>query len=525
MNFLRGDRTNEGTFYRQRTHVLGDIVSSEARYVKAPVFNYGDFGYGDFKIAKATRAGAVYVAANDGMLHAFDAASGRENWAYIPSMVLPNIFRLADKAYSGQHEYFVDNTPEVGDICPNAPGSTCASTQWKTILVGGLNRGGKGYYALDVTNPASPALLWEFTHASLGYSFGNPVITKLQDGTWVVLFSSGYNNTDGLGRLFILNANTGSLLHSISTGAGSALPGGTPSGLGGIVGHAVSPLLDNTSVAVYGGDLLGNLWRFDINDTIGAPGRDAQLLATFTDASSNAQSIQARPTVITKDGLTIVLAGTGRFLGTTDVANIQFQSYYAVKDNLGSTTYGAIRTPANGFIQQTLTAGTCPSSPANPFCVAGQVVRTSSNNAVDWATNNGWYVDFLTGGERSTTNPSLQLGTLLFTTITPLASSANACGDENGTAASFLYALDFATGGALQGSAGAVSGISLGSGLATAPVFVKLEDGSVRAIIRVSGGPVSGTDMGYTPPPPIPPIAPPPTSNLRRITWRELPTQ
>ncbi|MBK8742334.1 MAG: hypothetical protein IPM02_23820, partial [Betaproteobacteria bacterium] len=199
VNFLRGDRTNEGTFYRQRTHVLGDIVSSEARYVKVPVFNYGDFGYGDFKIAKATRTGGVYVAANDGMLHAFDAGSGQENWAYIPSMVLPNIFQLADKAYSGQHQYFVDNTPEVGDICPNAPGSTCASNEWKTILVGGLNRGGKGYYALDITNPASPALLWEFTHAGLGYSFGNPVITKLQDGTWVVMFSFGLQQRRRIG--------------------------------------------------------------------------------------------------------------------------------------------------------------------------------------------------------------------------------------------------------------------------------------------------------------------------------------
>ncbi|MBK9609064.1 MAG: PQQ-binding-like beta-propeller repeat protein [Betaproteobacteria bacterium] len=520
VNFLRGDRTNEVTFYRKRVHVLGDIVASEARYVQKPLFNYGDAGYGDFKIAKTARNGAVYVAANDGMLHAFDAATGQENWAYIPSMVLPNMYKLADFNYASQHQYFVDNTPETGDICPNAPGSACDATQWKTILVGGLNRGGKGYYALDVTNPASPALLWEFTDANLGYSFGNPAITKLQNGTWVVMFSSGYNNADGLGHLYVLNANTGALIRNISNGTGSAT---TPSGLGGIAGHANSPLTDNTSIAVYAGDLLGNLWRYDINGNIGAAGYDAQLLASFRDASNNVQSIQAEPTVITKDGVTIVLAGTGRFLGTSDVANVDFQSFYAVKDTMGSTTHGAIRTSANGFVQQTLTSGTCPNDPANPFCLPGQLVRTSSSIAVDWTTNNGWYVDFLTGGERAATNPALQLGTLLFTTITPVSNNANACGLSSGTADSFIYALDYATGGAVQGSGG-VSGVSLGSGFATAPIFVKLADGSVTALIRVSDGAGTGTDLGSTRrwDPPIPPR---PQGTLRRISWRELPTQ
>jgi type IV pilus assembly protein PilY1 len=508
------------TFYRPRTHVLGDIVSSEARYVQMPLFRYGDAGYGDFKIAKATRAGAVYVSANDGMVHAFDAATGQENWAYIPSAVLPNLYQLADKNYSAQHQYFVDNTPEVGDICPNAPSSACTATQWKTILVGGLNRGGKGYFALDITDPATPALLWEFTDANLGYSFGNPVITKLRDGTWVVMFSSGYNNADGLGRLYILNANTGALIRSISNATGSA---GSPSGLGGITGYAITPVADNTSIAAYGGDLLGNLWRFDINGNIGAAGYDAQLLASFKDAGNNAQPIESEPSIVTRSGATIVFVGTGRFLGISDVSNVQGQSFYAVKDPMNASTYGAIRTPATGFVQQTLTSDTCPSAPANPFCVPGQAVRTGSSNAVDWATQNGWYIDFVTGGERSTTNPSLQLGTLLFTTITPLAASALACGDSTGHAASFVYALDYSTGGVVQG-AGGVAGVSLGSGMATAPIFTELGDGSVTAIIRVSDGSGSGTDMGGFR---IskPPIAPRPASSVRRVSWRELPTQ
>ncbi|HEX7648582.1 MAG TPA: PilC/PilY family type IV pilus protein, partial [Noviherbaspirillum sp.] len=169
VNFLRGDRTNEGTFYRKRTHVLGDIVSAEARYVKTPLFDYSDSGYSDFKTSMTSRKGVVYVGANDGMLHAFEADSGKELWAYVPGIVLPDLYKLADKNYSTQHQFYVDGTPEVGDICPNAPSASCSSGQWKTILVGGLNRGGKGYYALDVTDPDAPVLLWEFTDSSFGY--------------------------------------------------------------------------------------------------------------------------------------------------------------------------------------------------------------------------------------------------------------------------------------------------------------------------------------------------------------------
>ena len=213
VEFLRGDRSKEGDeegkYFRTRTHVLGDIVASEARYVKTPLFRYGDTGYADYKAAQMDRAGMVYVGANDGMLHAFKAETGQEAWAYIPSMVLPDIHKLADKEYAAKHQFFVDNSPEVGDICPTAPTTACTGAQWKTILVGGLNRGGKGYYALDITNPAAPVLLWEFTDANLGYTYGNPRITKLKDGTWVVIFASGYNNADGVGRLYIRNAYTG----------------------------------------------------------------------------------------------------------------------------------------------------------------------------------------------------------------------------------------------------------------------------------------------------------------------------
>lgn len=522
VNFLRGDRSNEGTLYRQRAHVMGDIVSSEGRYVKVPLFSYTDTNYSAFKALKSSRAGTVYVAANDGMLHAFDAETGQERWAYVPSYVLPNLYKLADKNYKTLHQYFVDSSPETGDICPNAPSAACASTEWKTILVGGLNRGGKGYFAIDITNPASPSLLWEFTDANLGYSYSNPKITKLKDGTWVVLFASGYNNADGLGRLYVVNANTGALIRSISTGQGSAA---SPSGLARIAAHSTTATTDNTTRAVYGGDLLGNLWRFDINNDIAPAGFEAQLLVSLKDSSGNIQPITAKPIIATVSGKPVVFVGTGRFLGVTDVADTHVQTFYAVKDNSDTTTFGNPHTISSGFVQQTLTSGTCPATAPTTVCVPGQAVRTGSSNAVDWSSKNGWYVDFLTGGERATTDPTLALGTLLFTTIYPNNSSASACGTETGdSSASYVYALDYRTGAPIANTAGVV-GVSLGNVIATRVVVIRLSDGSLRGLIRTSGGSDSGggTDLGGTEV--IDPTVASLGGSTRRVSWRELVTE
>ena len=519
VSYLSGDRSKEGTYFRKRVHVLGDIVASEARYVKTPMFNYADANYSAYKALKADRTGMVYVGANDGMLHAFDATSGQEAWAYIPEIVLPNLYKLADKNYGTQHQYFVDDTPEVGDICPNGS-SGCAADTWKTILVGGLNRGGKGYYALDITNPAVPLLLWEFTNSNLGYTYGNPRITKLKNGTWVVLLTSGYNSTDGLGRVYVLNANTGALISDSS--GNNSISTGVAADLARLGAHVLTPDTDNTTVAAYGGDTGGNLWRFDINGDIGASGRDAQLLVSFTDSAGTPQPVTTKPTIASVNGRPVVYVGTGRYLGTTDVTNTSFQAFYAVLDKYDSTTYGNPRVTANGFIHQTLTSTTCPTGTPTSVCSPSQEVRTSTSNAVDWTVNNGWYIDFLTGGERSSTDPTLGLGSLLFTTIRPQTSSVNACGAP-GNPASFLYVLNYLTGAAVVG-ANTVTGVSLGAGLVTRPVLIELADGSVRALIRSANAVATGTDMGATS---IlsPTINAPSSANLRRVSWRELTTR
>ena len=275
VNYLRGDRSNENGVFRARKGVLGDIVNASPVFVGAPPFKYADEGYAEFARNQATRVKTVYIAANDGMLHAISADStggGNERWAFIPSAVIPNLHLLADKDYAEKHRYFVDGSPIVGDVADS-------NGTWRTILVGGLNKGGKAYYALDITNPNSPSLLWEFdttNDADLGLTYGNPIITKIKvkdeaastaDTTvykqvWTVMFSSGYNNHTsggtGVGALYIVDANTGSLIKKIQTTEernGVDVTVGdtdTPSGLGKI-NVWVESETDNLARRAYGG--------------------------------------------------------------------------------------------------------------------------------------------------------------------------------------------------------------------------------------------------------------------------------
>ena len=534
VNFLRGDRSNEDAtvsspskFYRKRASVLGDIVSAQPQYVGAPTRYYNDPNYGAFKTAQASRTPIVYTAANDGMLHAFNANTGQEEWAYIPSFVLPRIYTLADKAYSDKHQYFVEGTPISADICPKAPALDCDVNEWKTILVGGLNGGGTGYYALDVTDPANPVFLWEFTDGAMGYSFGKPQITKLADGTWVVLLTSGYNNCprvataaqkdcvkdgtgDGIGYLYVLNAGTGAQLTGspIATGVGSVTD---PSGLGQIVAQTNS---NNVTERVYSGDLYGNLWRFSLKP--GAFG--VHRLATVRDVDGNVQPITVRPQVTTINGSPIVYFGTGRYLGVTDVGGTPKNSFYAVKDDLSTTTYYNNPRTYSSFIGQRATDTVCPSGTDVSICLPGQRVRTvdqvSGSANSNLTTQSGWFLDFpAAAGEIQFTDPKLTLGTLAFSTSVPKAATSQVCSPRTGASEgdALAYMLDYLTGGVV-GTSTTVIGTNLGAGVATAPQIAQLPNGTVIAKYRLSTGqevsiPLRfGASGGAT----------------KRISWREL---
>jgi len=439
IGFLRGSRTYENTagftldtnVFRQRENVLGDVVSAAPVFVRKPPFAYTDAGYTAYLTTQSTRAPTVYVASNDGMLHAFDGSptgaapfgagtGGQERWAYIPSMVLPSLYKLAASDYSINHRFYVDGPITVGDAY--------SGSAWATILVGGLGGGGKGYYAIDVTNPAAPKVLWEFgtaQDADMGYSYGNPVITKRSsDNKWVVLFASGYNNSSGdkKGRLYVVDAFTGAKLSEIIT---STTANEDLSGISRIANYVEDGLKNNITQYVYAGDLSGALWKFDItgSSNVGT----VQKLAS-TSATAGNQPITIQPELAKVNGNTVVYFGTGRYLGPNDLAvgapsSSVAQAIYAVKDT--NTDIGVLTSAGANLVSQTLDDSTSP--------------RTSTNNTVDWTTNNGWYVTTPVG-ERFNVDPGLQLGTLVIAANVPKTDYCKPTGS------SVLYQLSYKSG-------------------------------------------------------------------------------
>ena len=358
LEFLRGNRANEGTSTGQfRVRVgglLGDIVDSQATYVgapRAPYLDVNDPGYStNFKNAApfSTRPARVYVGANDGMLHAFDDATGNEAWAFVPS----ELFR-ADKTGLGalsyqdgalppfQHHFYVDATPRITDV--NFGGG---SSDWHTILVGGLGKGGRSYYALDISNPASitdettaaQKVLWQFTDTDMGYSYGRPIIAKTHafGGKWLVIVAAGYNNPSGDGKIFFLDAKTGKPVRNpLSTGAGTAT---NPSGLAQIAAYE-KDYRNQIAEQIYGGDLLGNFWRFDISDPDDSKWKAPDLIANLTDPNGKPQAVTTPPQIeidIASGVDRWVFVGTGRLLDdldltTTSIAD-QVQTFYAIRD-------------------------------------------------------------------------------------------------------------------------------------------------------------------------------------------------
>ena len=430
VDYLRGNKTYEdrglnataeNRLFRERLATLGDISQSRPAYFKASNVDYLDAGYKAYKaLRKALPNGVVYVGANDGMLHAFNAENGNELWAFIPTPVIANLANLADKEYGANyHTNYVNGSPVVTDVCVS--GCSGESAVWRTILVSGLNGGGRGYFAIDVTNPGRPVLLWEFyaqstgENSNLGYTFGNPLVTKMQDGRWVVLVTSGYNNGtnarklndgtlvantptgNGGGYLYVLDANTGSLLKTLSTGEGSA---GDPSGLSRISAYADQMFENNMALNVYGGDLNGNIWRFNINTNA------VTKIATLRDGGGNVQKITTQPELGKVDNNKVLMVGTGKFLEPADLTNTPQNSAYTFKDN-GQTT-------AIGRAQLTTQS------------LSGDRVVTSSGT-VNFDTGYGWVLDF-PAGERVNLDPLLLNGALLMPTMVPSSEACNGAG-------------------------------------------------------------------------------------------------
>lgn len=467
INFLRGqrgledagnnlDETSTAKVFRGRKHVLGDIVNSAPIYLgKAALFDYQDAGYQTFVDSKvAARTPTVYVGANDGMLHAFDAASGRERWAFVPTAVLPYLYKLADKNYSSStlHRYFVDGPLSVGDV----DFGTSGAPDWHTVLIGGLGKGGKAFYALDVTGD-TPILLWEFsaadatghcvgTHSTstcdkdLGYTFGNVKIPRINlnndttKDSSVAVFASGYDNTapgDSNGHLYVLDIKTGELQEKIPAGS-DADPSLT--GMAWINGWNADEMHQNYVRQVYAGDLGGRVWRFDLKDHTGtlmttlghSPGKGdggvtkAQPVTTQIELSDFGNDVKQR----------VLYVGTGRYLSYDDVKNKDIQSIYAIRDTESSTTY-----PIGGktYFRDT---------PATYLLTSASDNRTSATFDYSDVTTNayGWYMDFNAApGERVMTHPRFFGVSHSNLTVETNVPAANAC-DIGGTG--YVYRLN-----------------------------------------------------------------------------------
>lgn len=472
-DFLRG---TENAAFRKRSTPLGDIVSSAPVYVGPPNARYPDSlesaPYSAFKTTYKDRASMIYVGANDGMLHGFSAANGVEQMAYIPGVLLPRLKLLADPSYNDAHRYFVDGSPTVVDAF--------AGGSWRTVLVGGLNKGGQGIYALDVTNPndftvsagnATKLSMWEFTDANdadLGFTYSQPAVVKLPNGVWAAVFGNGYNNTFPDGRVsttgtaaaYIVNLATGALISKIDLNTGlTADPtgGNRPNGLATLAPVDVDG--DFKVDFVYAGDLFGNLWRININaGTSGALTTTSTRIFSACGANAcsatNRQPITTRPTVVRhpNGNGTMVFFGTGKYLETSDrlPKTGGLQSFYAIWDKVPTETDATKALVSRSsllrqeiIVEQNFTFVEAGVSTTHPL-------RVTTNYKPDWNTHGGWYIDLLSpgmtgdSGERQVTNAVVRNNRVIFTTLIPTDDPCRAGGD------SWLMEFDAVSGSRLQ---------------------------------------------------------------------------
>ena len=395
-SYIKGNKTKEGTApgkLRPRSTLLGDIVDSSPAYV--------------------TDTDTVYIGANDGMLHAFNAANGQELFAYIPGIInFGNLADLSRRDYD--HRWFVDGPIAITPKAMSPDGT-------KNILVGSLGRGGKGVYALDVTNPGSfgsSDVKWERSSTSatpasdnMGLVLGAPVLAKVRNGssTSAVVMGNGINSGSDKAALIVLNMDDGTVIREIPTDNTTSNGLFAPTGIYAADGK--------TLVYAYAGDLQGNVWKFDL--TSSAPGSwSAKKIFHAEKTAGTPQPITGgiASAVDPRTNKRWVLFGTGSFLTAADGNDMgaNKQSMYGVIDDI---TTGSAYTRSD-LTARTVTAGTGAD--------AGERYFQDLTNL----TNKGWYVDLPNGGERIVQNAQMDGSYLVTASMIP---SGNSCADASGS--------------------------------------------------------------------------------------------
>lgn len=442
-NYLKGDDSreskNSGPF-RTRVSPLGDIIHSSPYYLES--------------------TDTVFVGANDGMLHAFNADTGAEHFAYVPRGVLMNDLKtLSDPRYA--HRYFVDGPIVV---------SSKAQTPNKNILVGTLGRGGRGIYALDVTSStgfgASDVEWDKDAIANMGNVIGKPFIAKLNNGKTGVVIGNGINSPDDKAYLIVLDISDGSVIANIPTSSDTANGLSSPKGW--------DEDGDGDVDYVYAGDLRGNLWKFDLSDSNTSKwesshktGSTPVPMFTATDGSGNRQpisggvSIAVDPTSFKR----WVFFGTGRYLTDADQTDHSVQTMYGLMDEgtrIGnrSTDLVARTTVAVGVIDGRTVRGFEAASTTMP------------------AGKKGWYVDLAppapgtAQGERMIGDPAVAGQVLLFSSIIP---SDDPC---------------------VPGGSGFINAINPFTGASVSEYFFDIDGDGEYTDDTVGGVPVGSVDTG-----------------------------
>jgi len=610
ISYLLGANTYEGSPYRTRTSILGAIIHSEPAYVAGAAGNYRSnwptFGtftppeadattentYDAFVNNMSTREPMVYIGANDGMLHAFYAPvpsctgtvdtsgncsaytypdttnQGQEAWAFVPRAVYANLGNLTNND-NFQYRPTVDSTPVTRDVFFSEGGSGVKDT-WHTILTGGVGLGGRGVYALDITDPttfSATNVLWEFDAdmqvpstcvsnsgacqaTDLGFTVSQPNVGRLSNGKWVVLVPNGYFpdcSTPGAptkdiatcnaiaaqvpkdasgnpySALFVLDAQTGELIAELKT---PTISGVTSFGLAkAVLGDYTSDQVDDVAFA---GDVQGNLWRFDLSDTDPSNWTVSLVYKGLTDSSGNqgVQPITTMPRLFPDPGTNrfLVLFGTGKYLGVGDNTNTTQQAVYAVRDTLGTTwTQGDL---TQQYLHESVVPDGEPNAGSILRCVTGSATDTcsSSSTAINAlpGSGGGWYINLYTtdsagthndDGERIVVNPGaiFASNTVVFESMITGSPGSNAC---NPSLQGAILALDATTGGSAGMS-------SLGSWpTAGARINNGRSSGSLPVVSALGGG------QAYLPGATLAPSSSSPISLdapiWRRRSWRVL---
>ena len=445
VNFIRGDRSNEGSVYRTRAGILGDIINSDPIYTSNDNFGYytlepnSNPSYAAYLTGKGSgqkgdRTDVIYVGANDGMLHALRGTGntsancnvqsldceGEEMFAYVPKALISELPKLTQPDYD--HQYFVDGSPQYGDAYINFDGS---GKRWGSALVGTLGAGGKGIFALDISAPenfTANDVLWDLDQTDLprlGYTFSQPTIARMANGKWAAIVGNGYHSSAHEAVLYIIDLETGAVIKELRTGVfGSA---GATNGLS-------SPKVadfngDSIIDAIYAGDLRGNLWKFDVSSSstsnwkISFNGKSMYTACNNDPCNgSDYQPVTLQPVVIrARHGKPIVLFGTGKYFEDGDNTDIgQIHTFYGIQDDGVSPVTGR-----KALVEQDIIFEWTATQ-----AQLGNDIRVTTNNGVKYPVQKGWFMDFDSGafpGERMVAAPLARNGRIIFSTLVPEA--------------------------------------------------------------------------------------------------------